>query len=207
MEKLSFVMLADMIYQKNKIIILILLLSGVSTAQKNFSVVLKVGTADYNISSGGFAGGGPYYTFWNDGYHISGGIEFSLNNSFTFQGVGEYSSFKFNTDNAYLEKVNDAINQVFDLMGNIKWNLGIFYFIGGVGFSAQIGDEVKYLEKNEYHDATTLYPSRNKFVFAGLLGLGFEINVYNKISLIAEADIRMREYAGITALLGVKYKL
>jgi len=184
-----------------------LLLTTVLIGQDNLSLIFKAGQAKYNIGMGSFGGGGPYYTFWNEGYHIAAGIEFPLNENLSFQGLGEYSSFNFDTWWAFGERANNAKNRVFDLMGNIKWNLGIFYFIGGVGFSAQIGDEIKYLDKTESHDIETLFPAKNKFVFAGLLGLGFDIKVYGRFSLIAEANIRMREYAGATALLGLKYDL
>ena len=178
--------------------------TAISNAQENYSLVFKAGAADYYTSLS-FGGNSAYYTFWNDGFQISLGLEFPFNNSFSFQGDIEYSSFSFNTTYVFDDRVNKAKNQLIDLMGNIKWNLGIFYFIGGFGFSSQIGDEVKYLDENEFHDATIIYPSREKFVIAGMLGLGFDIKIYDRISMIAEADIRMREYAGTVALLGIKY--
>lgn len=190
--------------QNNPIrIFLILFFATVSLcyAQNNLAVIAKVGKADYFFTRGGA------YDYWEDGYHIAGGVEFPLNNHFSFQGLFEYSEFKFNNRFAFGDKINDVRNRVFDLTGHIKWNLGIFYFIGGVGFSLQSSDGVRYLEKTEYHDAVVFHNSEAAFRIAGMLGLGFDVYIYSNFSLIAEAAIRMREYGGNTSLLGVKYEL
>ena len=130
------------------VITALLIFNTLNYSKNQFSIIIKGGTAEYNISFGGFGGGGPYYTFWEKGYHFAAGIEYKLNDNFSAQGIVEFSSFKFDTDRTYGEKVNNAKNNLIDLIANIKWNLDIFYFIVGAGFSAQMGDEVRYLEKN-----------------------------------------------------------
>ena len=134
-----------------------LLLATFSIGQDNLGLILKAGVTKFNFDIGGVGGEGrPYYKFWNGGYQFSAGIEFPLNETFSFQGLAEYSSYSFDTYWAFHERVNNAKNQVFDLMGNIKSNLGIFYLIAGVGVSVQTGDQVKYLEKNENLETLTL---------------------------------------------------
>jgi hypothetical protein len=175
--------------------------------QNDISLLLKVGNSDYNDSIGSFGGGGPDYTYWHPGPKLSAGIEILLNRRFSFQGLASFSIYNFDEKYSWGNEVNDATNRLYDLMANIKLNIGIFYLLGGIGFSYQNGDEVDFLEYSQYHQPGKLYNAKDKFVVAGLFGLGFDIKIYKQYSLIAEADINMREYMGSAAMLGIKYSL
>jgi hypothetical protein len=189
------------------ILIILFYCSNIFAQEKPLSLVLKGGNADYNISIGSFGGGEPDYTYWKTGPQFSAGIEFPLNSKFSFQGLANFSIHNFDERFSWGEKVNNAQNRLYDIMGNIKYNIGIFYLIGGMGFSYQNGDAVKYLVATEFHNAEILHNAKNKFVLAGLLGLGFDIKIYQQFSIIAEADINMRQYMGTAAVLGIKYSL
>lgn len=175
--------------------------------EKGLSILLKGGSANYNASIGNFGGGGHSYYEWNLGPQFSIGIEKELSSTFSFQALFVYSIHSFDERYAWGDKVNNAKNSIYDLMGNLKLNIGIFYLNGGIGFSYQNGEEVRYLEANQYHGTETKLPAKSTFVIAGLLGIGFDINVYSQFSLITEADINMREYMGTSLLIGVKYSL
>ncbi|NQT26728.1 hypothetical protein HQ585_15335 [candidate division KSB1 bacterium] len=95
------------------------------------------------------------------------------------------------------------------MMSNIKWNIGIFYFTGGVGFSYQNNDDIRYLEETQYHTKSIFIHTKSKTVIAGLFGCGFDVHIYNGFSLLAEGDLFFREppHAGAAWLLGIKYSL
>jgi len=178
----------------------------ISAQEKNISIILKGGSSVYNASLHDVGGNGSSYIFWKSGPQFTAGIEKTID-PFTFQILAGYSIYGFDESFAWGEKMNNAKNSVYDLMGNLKLNIGIFYFLGGIGFSYQNGEEVRYLESNQFHKAETLYAGKNKFVLAGLIGAGFDIKIYRQTNLIIEADINLREYMGTALLAGIKYEL
>ena len=191
----------------SSLLILFIYPFDVDAHDKDLSILLKGGSANYNASIGNFGGGGHSYYEWKLGPQFSIGIEKELSSTFSIQALFVYSIHSFDERYAWGDKVNNAKNSIYDLMGNLKLNIGIFYFNGGIGFSYQSGEEVRYLEANQYHGAETKLSAINTFVFAGLLGIGFDINVYKQFSLITEADINLREYMGTALLIGIKYSL
>ena len=196
---------------KYSVIVLIISLlfnSNVFSQEDATSILIKGGKASYNDAIGSFGGGGVSYDFWEDGPQFSAGIERPLNKHFSYQGLFAISVHNFDKKYSYEEATTNSHNYVFDLMANIKWNLGIFYFLGGAGFSYQYGEVVKFTETTDYHTANeVLHKSKDKFVLAGLLGLGFDIHIYNHFNIIIETEINMREYMGSALLGGIKYKL
>lgn len=92
-------------------------------------------------------------------------------------------------------------------MGNIKWKIGIFNMNLGVGISTQFNDDIRYLEETQYHHASVFINSKNKTVFAGQFGLGFDIHIYDRFSIQSEGDLFFREYLGSAWLLGIKYSI
>ncbi|MDP4197892.1 MAG: hypothetical protein Q8940_22820, partial [Bacteroidota bacterium] len=186
-------------------LVLVLIFCGILLAQEkeNKFLIFKAGVAKNSLGSFNVGGGGDGYSNWNKGPHFALGTEFYLGRVASLQILGEYSVFTF--DNSLFEggdRFNNAKNSIFDLMANLKLNIGYFYFLGGLGFSNQHGDEVIYKsEQNTSRDNYSIfYPEKNKFLIAGLLGMGFDIHIYENISLILEGDIRMREYMGTAAL-------
>lgn len=171
--------------------------------KKNLSILTKLGQSNYRIPSWSENS----HSIWNNGLQLSAGIEKQLGPKSSLQGLFVYSIHGFDERYSWGEKVNNAKNNVYDLMGNLKLSIGIFYFIGGAGISYQNSDAVKYLESNQYHNATTLYAAKERFGIAGLLGLGLDIIISEQINLITEADINMREYVGTSLLVGLKYSL
>ena len=187
--------------------IVLLMLKSIAVFGKSdeTSIVVKIGRAEYNSSIGSFAGGGPGYKYWKLGPQITLGIERELNSSFNYQVIFLYSIHSFDPKYAWGKKVDDAYNSLYDLMANLKFKLGYFYVIAGAGFSYQVGDEVNYSDANLYQER--LYPPKTEFRFAGILGIGLEVNINTNFSVFAEPLIHMREYMGSSVSIGCSYKL
>ena len=180
-------------------------------AQDNdLSIIFKFGQSDFH-NSGLSRDKDPNY--WENGLQFSAGIEKHLSSSFSIQGLFSYSVQSFNKSYIfYGRNLNDANNRVYDLLGNMKLNIGKFYLLGGIGVSYQKSDEVRYLDSGmgivlDGASSTALFAAKEKFVFAGLLGAGLDMNIYKQINLITEADINLRKYTGTSLLVGIKYSL
>ncbi len=185
-----------------------LLFPVLSFSQVNdLSILIKIGRASYNDAIGNLGGGGNSYDFWKPGPQFTIGLEKKLNSSFSAQGIITYSIHRYNGIQTFGETTNDASNRILEVMGNLKLNIGIFYSMLGVGISNQNGDEIRYLESNQYHSASAAIEAKNKTAVAGLFGLGFDIHIYDRISVLAEGDIFFREYLGSVWLLGVRYSI
>jgi hypothetical protein len=188
-------------------LLLIFIIYSLNTAaqEKDLSVLVKFGQSDYHNSG---LSRDNTSNIWENGLQFSVGIEKRLSSSFSVQGLFSYS-IEGIAQNYWLYQVNDAKNRVYDLMGNMKLNIGIFYFIGGVGLSYQKSDAVDYILRAYpiVPFSTALIAAKEKLMFAGLLGLGLDIYVYRQINLITEADMNMREYTGTSLLVGIKYSL
>jgi hypothetical protein len=185
---------------------LIFTIYSLNTAAQNndLSIIVKFGQSNYRINSWSE---NRSNSIWNNGYQFSLGIEKPLNTRFYLQCLFDYSVHGFDENYAWGEKVNDAKNRIYDLMGIVQLNIGIFYFHGGIGISYQKSDAVRYLESKPYNNTSILYAAKERFVFAGLLGAGLDMNIYKQINLITDVDMNMREYTGTSLLIGVKYSL
>ena len=170
--------------------------------EKDLSILVKFGQSNYRVV---FWYENASRPIWKNGFQFSAGIEKQLNSRLSLQGLFVYSVHGFDEKFAWGEKVNDAKNRIYDLIGNLKLNIGIFYVLGGVGISYQNSATVRYLEWKPYHNTTILSAAKEKFVIAGLLGLGLDIKILEQINIITEADINMREYGGTSLLIGFKY--
>jgi hypothetical protein len=193
------------------LLLLIFMVYSLNTAaqEKDLSILVKFGQSAYQS----FLSRDKSPNYWGNGLEFSAGIEKRITSAFSIQGLFSYSVQSF--DKGYIfygNYLNDAKNRVYDFMSNMKLNFGIFYFIGGAGLSYQKSDAVSYLDSG-YHviaftaSSQVLFAAKEKLMFAGLLGLGLDINVYRQINLITEADMNMREYTGTSLLVGVKYSL
>jgi hypothetical protein len=174
--------------------------------ENNLSLFFNVGGASDNNAIGSFGGGGAGLQVWELGPIFRIGLEYKLNKSFSVQGIVSYSFYKYDGTLNYGENANDGHNRILDIMGNLKWHISIFYLTLGAGFSNQNNDEIKYLE-NQYHSTIIFVSAKNKNVFSGQFGLGFDISIYERLSVLAEGDLFFREYLGSAWLLGVKYSL
>lgn len=188
--------------------IVILCFNSIYSQENNISLLLNIGRASDNDAIGSISGsGGAGLQAWELGPIFRLGAEYKLNKSFSAQGFVSYSFYKYDGSRSYGEKSSVGYNNILDFMSAIKWNIGIFNLNLGVGISHQFNDEIKYLEENQYHKASTFISAKNKTVFAGQFGLGFDIHIYERFSLLAEGDLFFREYLGSAWLLGIKYTL
>lgn len=178
-------------------------------AQENkLSPFFDVGRASDNDAIGNFGGGGGGIQAWNPGPIFRIGTDYKLNKSFYAQGFISYSFYKYDgIYGSYGEKTSIGYNNILDIMSVIKWKIGIFYLNLGAGISHQFNDDIRYLEENQYHKTTAFIHSKNKTVLAGQFGLGFDIHIYDRFSILAEGDLFFREYLGSAWLLGIKYSL
>jgi hypothetical protein len=193
---------------KKIILVIILFFSDSFYAQvNNLSGFLEIGRASDNDAVGSFGGGGAGFQVWEPGPIIKLGSEYVLDESFSAQGFISYSFYKYDGSRSYGEKASIGYNRIIDLLGIIKWNMGIFYLNLGAGISHQYNDNIRYLEETQYHKATNFIDAKNKTVFGGQFGLGFDIHIYEKFSVLAEGDLFFREYLGSAWLLGIKYSL
>jgi len=193
--------------KKIVLVILLLCVNLIYSQENNTSLFLEVGRASDNDAIGSFGGGGAGLQCWEAGPIFRLGTDYKLNKSFTAQGFISYSFYKYDGSRSYGEKSSIGYNNVLDIMSVIKWEIGIFNMNLGVGISHQFNDAIRYLESNQYHKATTYIDAKNKTVFAGQFGLGFDIHIYDRFSVLAEGDLFFREYLGSAWLLGVKYSL
>ena len=190
---------------RNILLVIFVFNSYVIAQNGGFSILLMAGNASDNDALGNFGGGGASYQHWESGPIFTLGIERELSESFSAQGFLSYSYYNYNGRSTFGEKTNTGANKLFDILGRIKWNIGIFYIFGGAGISSQHGDAINYFESNEYHEATVAIPEKSSTVFAGTLGLGFDIYIYKNFSLLAEGDWFFREYLGSAWQIGTKY--
>ncbi|HRN25964.1 MAG: hypothetical protein IT276_11715 [Ignavibacteriaceae bacterium] len=188
-------------------LLLILSFNFINAQQDNFALFLNIGRASDNDAIGNFGGGGGGLQVWKAGPIFRLGTEYKLNKSFSAQGFVSYSFYKYDGSRSYGEKSSDGYNNIFDIMGNIKWKIGIFNMNLGVGISTQFNDDIRYLEETQYHHASVFINSKNKTVFAGQFGLGFDIHIYDRFSIQSEGDLFFREYLGSAWLLGIKYSI
>lgn len=189
------------------IVFLILCPNAIYSQEHNFSLFFSVGRASDNDAIGSFAGGGAGLHAWDLGPIFRLGAEYKLNKSFSAQGFASYSFYKYDGSYSYGEKSSDGYNRIIEFLGNIKWNIGIFYLSLGTGISHQNNDGIRYLKETQYHTASTFINAKSKTVFAGQFALGFDIHIYDRISVLAEGDLFFREYLGSAWLLGIKYSL
>lgn len=193
----------------NRIILVFLILcfTSIYSQENNISLLFNAGRASDNDAVGSFGGGGSGLQCWKAGPIFRLGAEYKLNKSFSAQGFISYSFYKYDGSRSYGEKSSGGYNNILDFMSAIKWNIGIFNMNLGVGISHQFNDEIRYLEENQYHKASAFIIAKNKTVFAGQFGLGFDIHIYERFSLLAEGDLFFREYLGSAWLFGIKYSL
>ncbi|MBA4406344.1 hypothetical protein C0389_03625 [bacterium] len=174
--------------------------------EKNLSVFLLTGSA--NPSTGGFtvSGSGGTLGPWKSGFQLTAGIEYPLDKKFSVRGMINYSRHSYDDFSTRWLKNNDPVFSMFDIWGDLKLNIWRFYLHLGAGFSFQNGEAVSIWYEGK---RMPMYesPERKNVLFTGLLGFGVDVKIYSQFSLIAEADILMREYAGASASLGVKYTL
>lgn len=130
--------------------------------KNDLAVFIRFGIASDNDAMGSFGGGAPSYQFWDTGPIYNLGIEKSLSDSFSLQGIVNISSYKYDGTRTYGEKTNDAYNRIFDIMAILKWKLWWFHISGGIGLSHQNGDAIKYLEETEYHSASVRIKAKSK---------------------------------------------
>ncbi len=175
--------------------------------ENNFSPFFDVGRASDNDAIGNFGGGGGGLQVWAPGPIFSLGTDYKLNKTFNAQGFISYSFYKYDGSRSYGEKTSIGYNNILDIMTAIKWKIGIFYLNLGVGISNQFNDDIRYLEETQYHTARVFINAKNKTVFAGQFGLGFDIHIYDRLSVLVEGDLFFREYLGSAWLLGIKYSL
>lgn len=135
-------------------------------------------------------------------------MDYKLTKTFTAQGYASYSFYKYDgIYGSYGEKTSSGYNNILDVMIAIKLKIGIFYLDLAVGISHQFNDAIRYLENTQYHTASLFINEKQKTVLAGQFGLGFDIHIYERFSLLAEGDLFFREYLGSAWLLGIKYSL
>ncbi|MEO8231856.1 MAG: hypothetical protein ABI638_06215 [Ignavibacteriota bacterium] len=192
-----------------KLILLSLILSFnfIFAQENNFSLFLNIGRASDNDAIGNLGGGGGGLHVWKPGPIFRLGTEYELNKTFSAQGFVSYSFYKYDGSRSYGEKSSFGYNNILDIMSNIKWKIGIFNLNLGVGISNQFNDDIRYLEETQYHHASVFVDAKNKTVFAGQFGLGFDIHIYDRFSIQTEGDLFFREYLGSAWLLGIKYSL
>ncbi len=189
------------------LVFLILCSSSIYSQENNISLLLNAGKASDNDAVGSIGGGGAGLQCWEAGPIFRLGAEYKINKSFSAQGFVSYSFYNYDGSRSYGEKSSGGYNNILDFMGAIKWNIGIFNLNLGVGISHQFNDDIRYLEENQYHKATTFINAKNKTVLAGQFGLGFDIHIYERFSVLAEGDLFFREYLGSAWLFGIKYSL
>ena len=190
-------------------IILIFILYSMSyfPQQKDLSVFISAGWGSDNDAIGSFGGGGAGLQVWYNGPVLRLGAEYELNKTWSTQGFVTYSFYKYDGKMSFGEKTSTGYNNIFEVLGTLKWNIGIFYMNFGIGISHQFNDEIRYLEENQFHKAVKFIDSKRKTVIAGLFAPGFDIHIYDRFSLLVEGDLFFREYLGSGWLLGVKYSL
>ena len=189
------------------LIFLILCFNAIYSQENNISLIVNVGRASDNDALGSFGGGGSGLQAWELGPIFRLGAEYKLNKSFSAQGFVSYSFYKYDGSRSYGEKSSVGYNNILDIMSSLKWEIGIFNLNLGIGISHQFNDDIRYLEENQYHKATTFINAKTKTVLAGQFGLGFDIHIYNRFSVLAEGDLFFREYLGTAWLFGIKYSL
>lgn len=193
----------------NKVILLFLIMSfNFGYAQENkFSQFFSVGRASDNDAIGSFGGGGSGLQCWEAGPMFRLGIEYNVNSSLSTQGFISYSFYRYDGSRSYGEKSGSGYNNILEIMNVAEWKIGILNMKLGAGISYQFNDEIRYLEENQYHKASAFINAKSKTVFAGQFGLGFDIPLYDRLSLLAEGDLFFREYLGSAWLLGIRYSL
>ncbi|MGE5400365.1 MAG: outer membrane beta-barrel protein [Ignavibacteriales bacterium] len=180
------------------VILFLTLLSSIQFAQnRSVAVVLKMGSSSYDL------GGFNESSIWRSALQTSAGVEFPISSDFSLQTQLYYSQHEVEDVGIYMNLVQkDPKIRLVDLMCNLKWNIGLFYFIGGMGLSLQNTDEMGVYVKGVY---TKLDSKNDKVVRSYLLGFGADVNVWKNLNLIAEANLHIRDEYGGNLLLGAKY--
>lgn len=178
----------------------------VRSQEKPLSVFLMVGSAQ--ASTGGFGAhvSGGSLGSWNNGLQFTAGAEYPLSKRFTARGMINFSKHSYDNFSTREFFNNNPVLTMFDIWGNLKLNIWVFYLHLGAGFSFQHGEAV-LIWNDKGHFPMYESPARKDFLLTGLLGLGLDVRIYEQFSLIAEVDILMRQYAGMGASVGIKYKL
>ena len=179
----------------------------ISAQQKELSIFFEGGIA----SSGGFgfnvSGSGGTMGPWKSGYQISIGAEYPFYKNFSLRGMINYSWHPFDEMYSYgLSHSNSKLTYT-DLLADLKLNLGWFFFNGGIGLSSQSADEIRFWDNNGMENLNFYSPQKSKFLISGIVGIGLDIEVFERFSLLIECSLYMREYMGSAFLGGLKYRL
>ncbi|GEM_PF-4007608 len=189
---------------KYQILVLFISLNAIAYGQwKDISLLVKVGSANYDLVIP--VGLNSNSDWWGNSAQLSLGIEYPLNEDLSLQGLFLFSNHSL--INNYLVNIEQDNPQIrlFDFMCNLKWNIGYFYVIGGIGLSFRHIDEIGFIANGIYYKMEFL--GSNKTVKAALLGIGFDIKIINQLNLIAESNINVRTNWGTALLVGLKYHL
>lgn len=188
--------------------ILFILPAALKAQDSDLSFFAKGGISYFYSGIGDFGGGHiAYENYWNPGVQISLGAEIPIKEGLSLQPVFLYSSYSFDRSLAKGERTNSAMNRLYEVLANVKFNLGAFYLSAGAGLSYQNADDVNYLEQTSFQNADTYYKGRKKLHVLSVLGMGLEMQLSSRVALMAEADLNIRHNTGTAYMAGIKYSL
>ncbi|MGE5352118.1 MAG: outer membrane beta-barrel protein [Acidobacteriota bacterium] len=197
-----------------KILLIVLTISGIISAQEKGEVYLlaKAGVAQSSLGSMNL-GGGPV-SHWKKGPHFALGIEYHLVRITSFQLLAEYSDFGFDYKGYDPTSVpGNPVSRIVDLMANAKLNFGVVYLLAGLGCSYNHNNEVIWIHETPpsldppSRMGEVMIHAQSTLRFAAQLGLGLDIPLSRNISIMLEYALRFRKDAGTAALGGMKFLL
>jgi opacity protein-like surface antigen len=171
-----------------------------------FKLFIKGGISDYGDVNLSFGNGGAGE--WKIGPIVGLGVEYDLRKSWFLLGTIEYSQNTFDGTVFYPETLEPGSNSVVDLLANIKKRWNWFYLTVGIGYSLQNSSE-SYASSDENGAEHRRFVSKGMTsnIVSGLLGVGFEFNIFENISVFLEGSWRLRKYVSPAAQLGINYNL
>ena len=189
------------------LIIFISILSTNLLAQDSkLKLLVKGGISDYGDVNLSFGNGGA--GDWKIGPIVGLGVEYDLQKNWFLQGTIEYSQNTFDGTAFYPETLEPGSNSVVDLLANIKKRWSWFYLAVGIGYSFQNSSE-SYASSSEngaeYRRLVSEGTTSN--MLSGLLGVGFEFNIFENINVFLEGSWRLRKYVSPAAQIGINYNL
>ncbi len=171
-----------------------------------FKLLVKGGISDYGDVNLSFGNGGAGE--WKIGPIVGLGVEYDLQKNWFLQGTIEYSQNTFDGTVLYPEILEPGSNSVVDLLANIKKRWNWFYLAVGIGYSFQnSSDSYASSTENGAEFRRLVSEGTTSNILSGLLGVGFEFNIFENINVFLEGSWRLRKYVSPAVQIGINYNL
>ncbi len=189
-----------------QLLLLTLLATGILSAQQVY-LLLQGGLSSYGAVYVGNLGGGGGDQDWKPGPIVGVGVRLKTSNSFSVDGIVEYSTHPYGGGTPSYPVKGDPRNRIVEAnaVGRATFTIleplsGSFSF--GAGYWYQEKDPIEY---NSPIWATA--PGHTDSGIGALVGLGLGVQLAERFDLYLDGNLRARKYLTPVLQLGLAYRV